>query len=169
MKNSKVNPTQVCDHEPHPVVLMILPVRPVHITRPKHTWTGHKYRPVRVNLRSLSPSVPSVPPPQTHSFSPQNAFSLPAALLTPPPPHYNRTRPRVTRLFLHSSLPILSVCGEPAREKENERTRAKYIAKDEGTSMRTPFLSSVHESRKTILGDFPIFIIWGPSTEYTIV
>ena len=53
MKNSKVNPTQVCDHEPHPVVLMMLPVRPVHITRPKHTWTGHKYRPVRVNLRCL--------------------------------------------------------------------------------------------------------------------
>ena len=39
--------------QPHPVELTILPVQPVHITRPKHAWTGHKYRPVRVNLRSL--------------------------------------------------------------------------------------------------------------------
>ena len=40
--------------------LTIWPVRPVHITRPKHTWTGHKYRPVRVNLRSLLTRCPSL-------------------------------------------------------------------------------------------------------------
>ena len=83
-------------------------------------------------------SGPDLSLPDRHSFSPQNAFSLPAALLTPPPQH-NRTErasnPTPPFLPCHILSVCLSVCGEPERKREG--TRAKYIAKDEGGDRRT--------------------------------
>ena len=73
-------------------------------------------------------SGPDLSLPDRHSFSPQNAFSLPAALLTPPPQH-NRTEraSNPTPPFLPcQSLPHsvrLSVCLSVGSRRERERER----------------------------------------------